>query len=520
MPETPTSPDHEAVKTELAENILSNEQFSENAELDDDIRNREAIAGNLTHLRRFLVASEGEDPAEVAAEQTALREAVAEVAENHEGVSETLIMLWINGGEISDQMVDLHERGVRTYADLLEDEDAVSTIQRIGVELGLDLGDTGEEGDGVDGNYGAKTRAAWAQVQEALVEAGYDLGEFGENNDGVDGAVGEVTMNILMNAAQSVAPDEVVEDAIAEAADPDREGAAAERETQFDAIRGEAEDGAEISADHLNEYAANLARGFEGVQYDEENQVFTHILTDETLPASEVISGTYGDIDRGAMNTAVGEYNTAQINAFADEQGVEVVDHEGSPHFEHEGRMMSVNDILSDQMPLDRFERWQSGQIEGVEAIVDEDYEETEIPAAQLRNLTDRVLRTDGVRGVEASGDGYTVRLFDGSEVSLDSIYANVGEDGHNPLMRLETLENSITTAANRIAEDHGLDFSPENRTGLSFQPAQFMVGDEFAFRLSEIDAGDLDENIGSNLRHDGAEAVFAEIINGISGSD
>ena len=353
------TPNHEAVKADLVQRVEAHEGLEVSEEL-EAAHQTELAEGNITHLRSFLTGQEGEDAETVAAEQTALRAAVTEVAEAHEGVSETLIMMWINGQEISDQMVGLHERGIRTFRDLRDDPDAVRTIQQIGIELGLDLGEEGGNGD-----YNEATEEAMRQLQAALVEAGYDLGEFGPNNDGIDGAIGQVSMNIMMNAARSVAPDAVVDDAIAEVAFEDR---SVERRTnEFNAIGVEGETSTprtgEISAEHINEYATVLARGIEGVQYDSENQTFTHTLTDETLPVADVVSGNYEDVDRSAMQASLAEFSSAQVNAFAEAQGVEVVDHEGSPHFEQEGRMMSVNDILSDQEPLRMFEQWKSGAI-------------------------------------------------------------------------------------------------------------------------------------------------------------
>lgn len=404
-------------------------------------------------------------------------------------MSETLIMLWINGEEIQDQMVRLHQNGVRTYTELLEDEEAISTIQRIGVELGLDLGETGENGDGIDGNYGEKTRDAWRQVQQALVEAGYNLGEFGENNDGVDGAVGEVTMNILMNAAQSTAPgDEVVEDAIAQAADPDREGAATERQTQFDAIRGDAEDGAEISAEHLNEYATNLTQGFEGVQYDGENQEFTHILTDEPLPVGEVISGTYGEVDRSAMNDVVDAFDTAQISSFAGAEGVEVTDVEGVSSFEYEERTIPVQDILSEQRPLEAFAEWKASEAE----VSDED---GEFLNADKRTEISTILPQ--IAGVEADTINFeagTVALFNGETVKLTE--ANLDGTSVTPERSYPALRHQIQQAAEATIEGSPFSFEPGGEDQRA-EPSHFTNAEgQIMFTLEELTAGEIDEDM------------------------
>lgn len=450
----------------------------------------------------------------MAAEQTALRAAVTEVAEAHEGVSETLIMMWINGEEISDQMVGLHERGVRTFRDLRDDPDAVRTIQQIGVDLGLDLGE-----EGVNGDYNEATEEAMRQLQSALVEAGYDLGEFGPNNDGIDGAIGQVSMNIMMNAARSVAPDAVVEDAIAEVTFEDR---SVERRTnEFIAIGVDGEGEAltpregEISAEHIGEYASVLARGMEGVQYDSENQTFTHTLTDETLPVADVVSGNYEDVNRADMQNSLAVFSSAQIDTFAEAQGVTLVEHEGSQHFKDgDDRMMSVQDILSDQRPLEMFEQWKSGAIEGVAVAadpdeIDEDYEETEIPATALDTLLTRVRGLPGVKRVEGRGAGYFVELFDGTEVNLDTVYAAGIAEPSNPTFLSAQIDARAEVFAGTA--DLNLTYVP---TSLDVSTAHFQRAGTQVFTLNEVTNGALDDNAKTGTpKEEGRAGVLQEAL-------
>ena len=54
---------------------------------------------------------------------------------------------------------------------LLTDEMDARTRQQLMVDAGLDIGQSGEKGDGVDGDFGAKSEAAWKEYT-SMVEGG------------------------------------------------------------------------------------------------------------------------------------------------------------------------------------------------------------------------------------------------------------------------------------------------------------------------------------------------------------
>lgn len=530
MSETPTPPDHTAVKTELAAAVLNHEALKDNDELDASLRTQEAIAGDVTHLRTFLVGQEGEESDELQLEQAALREAVTAVATNHEGVSETLIMLWINGEEIGNQMVGLHENGIRTYADLLEDEDSIRTIQRIGVELGLDLGETGESGDGVDGSYGARTREAWAQVQQALVDAGYNLGEFRENNDGVDGAVGQVTMNVLLQAARGVAPDDVVDAAVEAAEDGDEtdaplpghvyseaEAAAAApevsplpvarpgsaEETAPEAVVGDA-----MPENMIDSLSGGLAADQDGIEFDHNTNLFTHHLTGATITATEIIGTNEGEVEAQEARTNLESFNQEQLQAFAEENNLTYS--EGRFYFpERTGydRVVNMTELLAADDPA----AYLADQ--GADPVNEES-----IPLHDLQPLMQRVSRTDGVQAINANSDGYNVVLFDGSEVDLAEIYQDYGGGQITLLTRFEILQNHVNQATESVADTHDLDFRPEV-TDPAFRPAQFSRDGQVVFRLSELDNGAINESLPLR-RHSEAGEILQQVLDGLPSSD
>jgi len=505
MSETPTPPDHAAVKAELADTVLNTETLRDSEEL-ADLQNQESIVTNITHLRGLLTAETDEENVEL--EQTALREAITAVAANHEGVSEMLIMMWINGEDIATSLEGLQERGVGTYQELLADEESIETIQRIGVDLGLDLGDMGENEDGVDGEYGARTRAAWEQVQQALVDAGYNLGEFGANNDGVDGAVGEVTMNVLLQAARGVAPDDVVDAAAAEAEGDDLAAEARlQREASFASIGEGAEADTAISEEHLDHYGENLASNTFGLfSYDPETNLLTERFGNNTLPLSQVIGSNYADADLPAAEERMMTFAVTQMQTLFNELGVEGDMVDGEIVIQHEGRTLTLNEAIANggDDPVAYISDW-----------LEDDHEETEIPAEHLTPLINRVQATSGVREVTENN---TIVLFDGSEISLENVYAGIEGDitDYTPL---ENLNIALSQAAEPLTEALEMRFSPDRRNETFFSPAQFNKDDQFVFQLSELQAGELDPNF-SGTRHPEAGAILQQALDVMGAAD
>lgn len=521
MSESPT-PDHAAVKNTLAEKIEANDDLKKSEEL-AEIKTKGSIAENVQALRSLLVAGKETDGSEekaeeVEAEKAALKAAITETAAEHkdQGVTETLIMIWINGGDIATQLEALDTKGIKTYKDLKNDPEAIKVIQRIGVSLGLDLGEYGDNKDGADGNYGGKTVDAWAQVQAALKGAGYDLGEFGAANDGVDGKVGKTTLNILMQAAKGVAPADVVEAAAEEAKSPEAILAGARTEMRPPAGRGDfapddfigppapatvkpaTEVGPEVSDKARNEITAFVDTKLPGLKVEGDN--LKHFAG-----ADPLISQYIGADGNPVFTKLEADYHK-ENKEFAAENDVAYTQNHAPTNeagFEHDGRFVLLQEVATAEDPKGFIQE----HLKDVSATPG-------IPAEKLAPLMQQVVSISGVKSIE-SADNYTVVLFNGDKVPLGEVYQASGRD-LDPLQRHQFLRNKINTAAKTLATSKGLIFVPEI-TAPAYVPAQFQQDAKMIFTLSELTKGELNASVLPALDHPERETIFKQALDSLT---
>ena len=198
MPENINQTD---VQTTLAKKI-ENQEALKNAE---ELKDVALAEGNIQVLKSILTREEGEDEAEHAAEQAALKTAIEETAVAHEaeGVTPTLIRMWIYGEDIDNSLDALGELSVDSYSSILSSPEATQIVQKIARQLEIDIGDGGDNEDGVDGKYGALTTEAVGKIQEALIKAGLLPATMENGNSNQDGKFGKRTLAALRGAVKT-----------------------------------------------------------------------------------------------------------------------------------------------------------------------------------------------------------------------------------------------------------------------------------------------------------------------------
>lgn len=496
MSETP-SIDHAAVQQTLVEKMAAKDVLQTD---NSEVRALAAFEGNTQAIRQILTHEAGEDETgetleEFNAERAALNEAITETAEAHEGVTPTLIRMWIHGEDITTSLEGLGDAD--TYAEILDSPEATQIIQRIARQLELDIGDSGDAEDRVDGNYGTLTREAVEDIQDALIQAGLLPENMEDGGSNKDGLFGRRTLAALREAVSTEEAEEVV------TAAEER----LQREASFASIGEGAEAGTAISEEHLDQYGENLASNTFGLfSYDPETNLLTERFGNNTLPLSEVIGSNYADADLPAAEERMMTFAVTQMQTLFNELGVEGDMVDGEIVIQHEGRTLTLNEAIANggDDPVAYISDW-----------LEDDHEETEIPAEHLTPLINRVQATSGVREVTENN---TIVLFDGSEISLENVYAGIEGDitDYTPL---ENLNIALSEAAEPLTEALEMRFSPDRRNETFFSPAQFNKDDQFVFQLSELQAGELDPNF-SGTRHPEAGAILQQALDVMGAAD
>jgi len=491
MPENINQAD---VQRTLAEKIENQEALQNSTELRDI-----ALAeGSIQVLRQIINREDGEDESEHAAEQAALSTAIEETATAHEaeGVTPTLIRMWIHGEEIGNSLDELGELNVESYAQILASPEATEIVQNIARQLEIEIGDGGENEDGVDGKYGALTAEAVGKIQEALIKAGL-LPENMENGSrNQDGKFGKRTLAALRSAVTTEAAAEAVDEAAAAAP---VDGAAP---AVVDGPAVAVETTPETPEEEITMFVERLP----GMSIEGQNM--RHFNDSEPIPISDYIVD--GTADLTGLTTSYHEAN----QAFATSNGVEYRQSAGETDsgFDFEDRSVSVEDLLNSpdiegNTPAERLENWKN-----TEDVADP--ESGEIPANHIGIIRQQVGNIIGVKSVGENDSQNTVTLFDGSTMDLNEIYESTGGD-ISALQRYALVRDRINQSAEEVATRQGLTFTPEV-TDPFFRPAEFLQDGEAIFYLKELTDQSLDSNLTALINNPDRESIFQEALDGI----
>ncbi len=197
------------MSTELRSNVAETLETKIKPKLTEEAKYKDLVEGisdDMTVLSEFSQREPGENSEEFNLEKEALDQAVLETATEHadEGITPEIIKIWIHGKSIDASLSALDSLEAETYSDIFTDPAATKVVQHIMISLGLDIGKTGDNENGVDGDYGGLTKASVLKIQQTLIQAGY-LPETTKNSHGewvknADGAFGPLTIKALKEA--------------------------------------------------------------------------------------------------------------------------------------------------------------------------------------------------------------------------------------------------------------------------------------------------------------------------------
>lgn len=404
----------------------------------DELKNINLAEGNIQVLKQILSREEGEDEAEYAAEQAALKTAIEETAAAHdtEGVSEPLIRMWIHGEDIGNSLDELGALNAETYAEILASPEASTIVQTIARQLDLDIGEGGEGEDGVDSHYGALTAEAVGDIQAALIKAGLLPENMEDGRSNQDGKFGSRTLAALRSAVTT-----------------------------------------EAAAAAVDEVAAAIPEG---------GAVAT--TTETVVPANALSELPTGSEIFGA--------NEEEISTFATDSGVSFLRHNGVPSFMRPGgEFLTLEQALTNEDPKAFVAQWGEGEVEASAPEVTET-DEVGVLSTEARNKLSTTL--PHIAGVDFSSLNFengTVQIFDGQEIPLSEVA--LGGYTVNPEQSYPTLRSTIRLAAESLVEDS--DQFSFNRNGANqlSEPAHFTnQAGEIIFTLAELTNNQIDTDM------------------------
>ncbi len=425
MPENINQTD---VQTTLAKKI-ENQEALKNAE---ELKDVALAEGNIQVLKSILTREEGEDEAEHAAEQAALKTAIEETAVAHEaeGVTPTLIRMWIYGEDIDNSLDALGELSVDSYSSILSSPEATQIVQKIARQLEIDIGDGGDNEDGVDGKYGALTTEAVGKIQEALIKAGLLPATMENGNSNQDGKFGKRTLAALRGAVKTEEAAEAVK-AVADVTP-------AEGPVVAPAPVDGPAPGVDVTPKdpRIEAFGESLADDIKGIEYVDGQ--FVHLLGE--TEAGTNVYGPNGEADTADARTQLEAFNNRVLTSHGVEmgrfRGLEAYVMSGHPN---QGlQIAELQELATPAERLTRFNEWKTNLESPVEGPAPAEVNETRVSE----------LVTQRAAIFEARMPEFHRQLNQIAPIIPDSLPADVRE-------ALQTQWDSLVAADNILTSDN-----------------------------------------------------------------